>query len=96
MNELNLRMYVMEQKKICYRCLLEDMDEKSIMTEVKELINSIPEEEKADAAEYRRRLDICRKCSSLINGTCKKCGCYVELRAAGKKRTCPDTENRWG
>ena len=77
----------MEQKKICYRCLLEDMDEKKIMTEVKELIESIPEEDKTDEAEYRRRL---------INGTCKKCGCYVELRAAGRKRTCPDTENRWG
>lgn len=86
----------MEQKKICYRCLLEDMDEKKIMTEVKELMESIPEEDKTDEAEYRRRLDICRKCESLINGTCKKCGCYVELRAAGRKRTCPDTENRWG
>ena len=72
------------------------MDEKKIMTEVKELIETIPEEDKTDEAEYRRRLDICRKCESLINGTCKKCGCYVELRAAGRKRTCPDTENRWG
>ena len=86
----------MEQKKICYRCLLEDMDENEIMNKVQELIYGIPEDEKTDEAEYRRRLDICKNCDSLICGTCKKCGCYVELRAAGRKRTCPDTENRWG
>ncbi|MBO4921343.1 MAG: hypothetical protein J5372_05460 [Lachnospiraceae bacterium] len=86
----------MEQKKICYRCLLEDMDENEIKNKVQELIYGIPEDEKTDEEEYRRRLDICKSCDSLISGTCKKCGCYVELRAAGRKRTCPDTENRWG
>ena len=85
----------MEQKRICYRCLLEDMDEKAIISEVKELINCIPEDEKTEESEYRRRLEICRNCDSLVSGTCVKCGCYVELRAAGRSRCCPDAKDKW-
>ena len=86
---------VMEQKKICYKCLLEDLDEKDIYLKVREMIDSIPEDSRTGEAEYRRRLEICKACGHLLSGTCKKCGCYVELRAAGKLRTCPDSKNRW-
>ena len=82
-------------QKICYKCLLEDLDEKEIFRSVQELINAIPKESRTDEKEYLRRLDICRQCDSLISGTCKKCGCYVELRAAGALRECPDVINKW-
>jgi hypothetical protein len=85
----------MDTKKICYKCLLEDLNEDDILKSVKEMIDSIPEENRTAPDEYKRRLDICKTCESLISGTCVKCGCYVELRAAGKTRTCPDTKNKW-
>jgi hypothetical protein len=85
----------METKKICYKCLLEDLDEIKIYNTVKEMIDSVPEKERTPEEEYRRRLSICRECDSLISGTCVKCGCYVELRAAGRTRICPDVKNKW-
>ena len=85
----------MENKKICYKCLLEDFDENAALLTVREMINAMPAENRADEKEYRRRLDICKNCDSLISGTCVKCGCYVELRAAGKNRSCPDIHDRW-
>ena len=85
----------MEGKKICYKCLLEDFDEKGVFETVRDLINGIPEKDRTADEEYRRRLEICRQCDSLLSGTCKKCGCYVELRAAGAARECPDVINRW-
>ena len=46
-------------------------------------------EEKADDGVYKARLNVCGECEHLISGTCMKCGCYVELRAAYKKNKCP-------
>lgn len=80
---------IMENRKICYKCLLEDLDESEIYKSVKDMIDAIPEENRTAPEEYKRRLDICKTCESLISGTCVKCGCYVELRAAGKTRACP-------
>lgn len=45
--------------------------------------------------EFEKRLAICKECSHLVSGTCLKCGCYVELRAAIKKNHCADTPRRW-
>ena len=85
----------MDTKKICYKCLLEDFDEKEAITTVRRMIEDMPKEKRTSPDEYRRRLDICRECDSLISGTCIKCGCYVELRAAGKERNCPDVKDKW-
>ena len=86
----------MENKKICFKCLLEDLDESEIFKSVKEMIDAIPEENRTVPDEYHRRLEICRACESLISGTCVKCGCYVELRARLKNQDCPDVDNkRW-
>ena len=35
------------------------------------------------------------ECDNLINGMCKICGCFVEMRAAVKKNYCPDIEKYW-
>ena len=43
----------------------------------------------ASENEYNRRLDICKDCEKLSQGTCLRCGCYVELRAASKNAHCP-------
>ena len=93
---LNIKPHnIMNTKKLCYKCLLEDFDEKNALNTVKEMIEAMPEEQRTPQDEYRRRLEICRNCDSLVSGTCVKCGCYVELRAAGRSRCCPDAKDKW-
>lgn len=59
-------------------------------------IGMIPDGERTDEAEYNRRLSQCRSCDELISGTCMKCGCYVEFRAAYVRLHCPNTgDRRW-
>ena len=41
------------------------------------------------------RLNICKECDLLINGMCKLCGCFVEIRAAVKKNYCPNKNRYW-
>ena len=50
---------------------------------------------KAEEKDYKERLGICMDCDNLINGMCKLCGCYVEMRAAVKKNYCPNIERKW-
>ena len=84
------------RKKPCRLCLLKDIDPKEYENRIKRVIDLMDRKDKASNDEYEDRLDVCRKCSYLKDAFCGACGCYVELRAAGIKRTCPDTENRWG
>ncbi len=46
--------------------------------------------DRSDEALCKARLDICRECPKLNAGTCAACGCFVEIRAALKRSTCPD------
>ena len=43
----------------------------------------------ADAAERERRLDICRGCPEFDAGRCRKCGCYMKLKARIAAAHCP-------
>ncbi len=43
---------------------------------------------------YNKRLAFCKKCEYLISGMCRKCGCYVEIRAALKDKACPDYDSK--
>lgn len=43
---------------------------------------------------YNKRLAFCKKCEYLISGMCRKCGCYVEIRAALKDKVCPDYDSK--
>ena len=82
-------------KKFCRKCLFEEIDREGVLSSIKELIAALPEEKRTDEAEYRRRLDICKSCGSLGEGTCGKCGCFVELRAAKKNMNCPHEKHYW-
>lgn len=43
---------------------------------------------------YRKRLEICHTCPSLIGGmTCKNCGCFVQFRARHISSSC--IEGKW-
>lgn len=80
----------------CRRCLLQDMpDQAALAASLRELIALIPEEDRAPTALVRRRLDACRACAHLRQGTCGLCGCYVEHRAERKAAFCPALPARW-
>ena len=78
----------------CKLCLIRDMAEKADIYEyVKKTRAMLPASEKAPDELYEERLNFCLACESLLAGTCLKCGCYVEIRAASKAAHCPIS--RW-
>lgn len=83
------------EKKICRRCLLEDMNDKDAERVVKDYLETMNSSEKIDDQSYRNRLDICKTCDKLLNGTCLECGCYVEIRAVLINATCPSMDKKW-
>ena len=78
----------MEERRICYRCLLKEYDEQKYHETIEEYIEKLGGL-RVEEALYQKRLDVCRQCEKLNYGTCLVCGCYVELRAAAKTGTCP-------
>lgn len=78
-----------ETKRRCKRCLLREYDEAAYKEKLERVLLLMKPHEKADETLYEERLKICRDCEKLLEGTCLACGCYVELRAAGKKERCP-------
>lgn len=79
----------MDSKRICKRCLLKEFDEKRYNKELERFINQLDKEVRADDVLYISRLDVCKACEKLNEGTCMACGCFVELRAAVHKSHCP-------
>lgn len=83
-------------RPFCRRCLLEDMpDRAALARSVRELIALLPDTLRAPEEIRRARLDVCRGCDHLTDGMCTLCGCYVELRAAKARLSCPDVPGRW-
>lgn len=75
--------------KSCKRCLLREFDNEAYMNNLHEYILHINEEEKTLETDYEERLGKCKECDYLMEGMCRACGCYVELRAALKDNACP-------
>ena len=82
-------------RPFCKKCFFAEFDPEGIYNEISQLIATLPEEKRTDETEYRRRLEICGKCGFLGEGTCGKCGCFVELRAAKKDMHCPCEKHYW-
>ena len=79
----------MEKRRPCKKCLLAELDNEKLLADVRDAIDRLPADVKVSDGEYRLRLETCRKCDYLNEGTCNACGCYVELRAAAKTGKCP-------
>ena len=80
----------------CRRCLLQEFAEgKKLYELIRDYIEAIPAEQRAAEAVYAERLAACRECDWLLNGMCRQCGCYVEVRAAKAGQRCPDVTARW-
>lgn len=75
--------------KFCLRCLLKEANKGDMLETIKAHIKKIAPKDKSDYEEYRRRLAVCTECEWLSKGTCLKCGCYPEFKAAFLKQKCP-------
>lgn len=73
----------------CKRCLTREMAEGEDFRSMWELIENMDPDIKTADYVYGKRLVICKECDMLLQGMCRKCGCYVELRAAVAKNSCP-------
>lgn len=82
-------------KRICKRCLIDELDHDETYADIKRYINDYPEEKRVPEEIYSERLSICKACSELENGICRKCGCFVELRALKKNMYCASEEKKW-
>lgn len=59
------------------------------MEEVVHFYRRLSPAQRVSEQEYEARLSRCRECRYLQSGTCMQCGCYVEVRGAQRKGTCP-------
>ena len=79
----------------CKKCLLSELNKDEYFKTILDYIAALPAEDKVSDAVYEERLSICKTCDALVNGMCKKCGCFVELRAAKLFMHCPNEQKLW-
>lgn len=83
------------KQRFCRKCLLDQVFEEEEYRNLQDYIENLDKHIKTDECEYKKRLYTCKQCDNLINGMCRICGCFVEMRAAVKKNYCPDIEKYW-
>ena len=83
------------KQRFCKKCLLDELFEEKEYEHLQDYIRHLDRDIKTGEKEYKERLNSCMQCDNLINGMCKICGCFVEMRAAIKKNYCPDIEKYW-
>lgn len=79
----------------CVKCIQRELTDKEYYKSVASYISNIPEELKTPDDTYAFRLEQCRKCQYIVNGLCRLCGCFVEIRAASVKNYCPNKKAYW-
>lgn len=84
----------MEQRRICRKCLTRDMDQAAYFKNLHDYIANLDEDVKVEEPLYEKRLSLCQACDLLLDGMCRACGCFVELRAAIRTNGCP--YDKWG
>ena len=81
-------------RRYCRKCLTRDMaGQEEYFKSLHEYIANIDTDMKVSDKLYEERLAVCKDCDLLLEGMCRSCGCYVELRAAMKKNACP--RHKW-
>ncbi len=79
-----------EEFRRCRRCLTREMaGGEEYFRSLWEYIENLDADIRAPKPLYEDRLAVCRECGMLLEGMCRSCGCYVELRAAVEKNGCP-------
>lgn len=77
------------ENRVCRKCLIRDMVEYEEYQNMFEYIRNISDDIKSSQKLYEERMEICKECDMLLSGMCRKCGCFVEMRAAVEKNYCP-------
>jgi len=80
--------------RVCKKCLLRELEAEAFAS-VSELLEQMDPEIKAPEDLYEERLAFCKQCEKLLNGMCRACGCFVEVRAAVLAQHCPDIKHYW-
>lgn len=78
----------------CKKCLLLEAGEKVTYQEIMDYISTLDSNDLVDSETIESRLKHCKECDELISGMCRKCGCYIEVRARLKGSNCPSYDNR--
>lgn len=81
--------------RVCRKCLLREESQEEYFQKLDAYIAGLDEEVRVDQELYEERLKLCGTCTNLLNGMCRLCGCFVELRAALKVRKCPAPDRKW-
>lgn len=79
----------------CKRCLLREAGEQVTYETLQSYLQTLPADALTDEEMYQKRITNCINCDSLLAGTCRECGCYVEVRARLKTAACPAVHKRW-
>ena len=78
------------RRALCRRCLMEEaIDQAKLAEDLDQYAASLPEEIRADEAVYQRRIALCAQCPERFEFTCRRCGCYIQARAAKRRMRCP-------
>lgn len=80
---------------VCKRCLIREMAEEGHIQSIQQYVDRIDEHLKTTKEEYEYRLACCKECDQLLSGMCRVCGCFVEMRAAVARHSCPGVDKRW-
>lgn len=83
------------QKRLCKKCLLYDSPQAKYFTHLYEYINNLEDDIKVDDTEYDKRLNTCITCNDYLQGMCRVCGCFVELRAIIRENECAAPNKKW-
>ena len=78
-----------DKRRPCRKCLTADMDQKEYFQNLHTYIANLEPDIKVSQPIYEKRLQSCKECELLLDGMCRACGCFVELRAAVYKNSCP-------
>ena len=84
-----------EPKRFCRKCLIRELGMDEYFQNLQDYIRNLDADLKVSDAIYEERLAKCKECEKLVQGLCRVCGCYVELRAVMKKNSCPLGTPAW-
>ena len=80
-------------KTNCKKCLLYEAGEKVTYEEIMKYISTLDKNDLVSDELYQHRIEKCKNCDFLISGMCRKCGCYVEVRARLINKGCPNVDS---
>ena len=84
-----------EKLRVCRKCLPRTETREEYFEKLSDYVKRMDEDLKVDQETYEKRLALCSECKNYLDGMCRLCGCFVELRAAQKIKKCPDIQVKW-